>query len=221
MALSYINQWLEGGRLFQEGVELLKEHGKPSKALLDLLSRGETAYAKDRLAEALGKVLESAVSSPAAAPKPAPRLHPGMVAAALVNGADHADWPDSRYPVELQELKGEIRAWLREQDTLFGGLRYIPTKDKRYETALRIKELDDLVHAAYYRLDTFRSTGTDLGMITERPKTAAELLIERNNLRSYICRAQKGTRKASAEQLAAWKARLSIINTMHNARQEG
>ena len=44
-----------------------------------------------------------------------------------------------------------------------------------------------------------------------------ELLVERNNLRSYICRIQKGTRQASTEQLFNFKSRLSLIQTTLDA----
>ena len=212
--MSLIHAWLQGHRPFADGLQLLRDSGTASSALLSLLDAGETAYARERLVEALtaiaGKVPEP--------PQPKPRLHPAAAAMVVDTSAPPIDdWTDSQYPVELQEVMRQLRDWYREFDRLRGELRRIPTKDERYTTALRVKELDDLIHAAHYRLDTFRATGTDIGGVVEQPKTRAELLQERNNLRTYISRHNKGTRPATPEQLAMWKQRAAIIQTTLDA----
>lgn len=207
-----IHAWLQGARSFEEGVELLKATGSATRSLLNLLSAGEGTYARERLAEALTKL----AGPEPVQQQPRARLHPAA-AAAPSSEASLDEWPEHRYPVELQEVKRQVRDWYREFDRLRGELRRIPTKDERYTTALRVKELDDMIHAAHYRLDTFRATGTDIGGVTERSKTRAELIQERNNLRTYISRHNKGTRPASPEQLATWMQRIAIIQTSLDA----
>jgi hypothetical protein len=220
VAIADVHTWLQGPRPYRDGIALLKEHGAPLASLLALLDRGETGYSRDRLAEALSAVMRKAQEHAKASPQPAARPDPSMHAAAtlsLVTELD--DWPMHKYPVEIQELKVQTRHWLAERDTLHGELRRIPTKEERYRTALRIKELDDMLHAAYYRMDTYRKTGTDIGEVRNRPKTLPELHQELLNIRSYLSRASKGTRPASEEQIAAWKTRRSILQTALDAGQ--
>lgn len=222
MSVSAIQRWLQGQQPIADGVALLVEHGKPTKALLNILNTGERGYARERLVEALNQVLRKAQAAPNASPQPARRSEPlqyAKAALSLIETVD--DWPLHRYPVELQEVKRDAARWLAEQDTLMGELRRIPTKEERYRTALRIKELDDMRHAAYYRLDTFRATGTDVGAVTEAPKSLAQLQQELLNIRSYLCKVAKGTRVASPEQLAAWKARRDILQTTIDAGAQG
>lgn len=216
MSLNDVRAWLAGNQNYRSGVALLIEHGKPSAPLLALLERGETGYARERLVEALRGLADKA--PPQAVHTPT-RLHPAAQAESVERALSPEldDWPMNRYPVDLQELKKEVITWMREQDTLHGELPRIPTREERYRTALRIKELDDMVHAAFYRLDTFRRTGTDIGRVEERPKSKAELMLERNNIRTYLSRYRKGTRPASPEQVEAWKTRLSIIQTTIDA----
>lgn len=214
MAIADVQTWLGGVRNYAVGIALLEQHGKPGAALLSLLQRGENGYSRERLAEALQKLADAATAAQQSV-RVAPRIHQAMQAQAVVAAMSPEldDWPMSRYPVELQELKREAITWLREQDSLHGELRRIPTKDQRYTTALRIKELDDLIHAAFSRLDTFRKTGTDIGLIEEAAKTRVDLVQERNNLRSYISRIQKGTRQGTPEHLSNLKSRLALIQT--------
>lgn len=219
MAIVDVQGWLAGGREYAAGVALLKENGRPSTALLSLLDRGETGYARERLAEALQECLRTAMEAQDKVPRPKPNLHAGAHALVMkrLGNEEFDDWPTNRYPPELQEVKNNARTWLSEEAHLRGEVRRIPSKEERYRTFLRLVDLDRLRHAAYKRLDAFRATGTDIGQVQEAPKGIADLLIERNNLRSYLSRWKSGTRPASAEQVATWKQRLSIIQTSIDA----
>lgn len=214
MSMAEVQSWLAGGQDYAAGVALLLAHGSPRPPLVALLQRGETGYSRERLTEAM-----KGLAAKARVPATRTSLHPAAQAAAMEKSLtpELDDWPLSRYPTELQELKGLVVTWLREQDSLHGELRRIPTREERYRTALRVKELDDMVHAAFYRLDTFRKTGTDIGEVNEPPKTTAELIKERNNIRTYLSRWRKGTREASHEQVSSWRARLNIIQTAIDA----
>jgi hypothetical protein len=219
MSAGDIRTWLAGAQDYSAGVALLLEHGSPSAPLVSLLQRGETGYAKERLIEALTAIAAHAVAQQAKTARIAPRQHMAARAAATVAAisTEMDDWPMSKYPVELQEARGEMIGWMREQDSLHGELRRIPTKEECYRTALRIKELDDMIHAVLYRLDTYRRTNIDIGSIQEAPKTRAELFREMLNLRTYLSRWRKGTRDASDEQVAHWKQRINIIQTTLDA----
>lgn len=220
MAIVEVQSWLAGPRPFADGVTLLQAHGQPTGALLKLLSK-ETSYARERLAEALQAVLDRQLA--VRPPQPRPNLHAGAHAQLAMKAGieEHDDWPLHRYPVELQELKNKTREWISEEAHLRGELRRLPGREERYRTALRIVDLDHLRHAAYRRLDTFRATGTDIGQVQERPKTLADLMVERNNLRTYLSRHKSGTRPASPEQVATWKQRLSIVQSAIDAGNEG
>ena len=222
MSVSAIQRWLHGSYSRAEGIALLEEHGKPTNALLSTLRNGEAGYARERLVEALTALLRASQAAHQASPQPRPRLEPLRHAKAALSMFDTKDdWPRSRYPVEIQEADRDAAAWLAEQDTLMGELRRMPDREQRYRTALRIKELDDLRHAVYFRKDTYRTTGTDIGNVVEVAKSLAELKQELLNLRTYISRARKGTRPSSPEQVASWKARIGIIQTTLDAGAQG
>ena len=223
MAIVDVQNWLAGKREFAAGVDLLKEHGKPSGALLTLFQRGETGYSRERLVEALQECLRIAVETQEKTPRPKPNLHAGAHAAVMkrLGNEEFDEWPTHQYPPELQEVKQNARQWISEEAHLRGEVRRMPLKEERYRTFLRLVELDQLRTAAYKRLDAFRATGTDIGQVQEAPKSLAELYVERNNLRTYVSRAQSGVRPASAEQVATWKQRLSIIQTAIDAGNPG
>lgn len=222
MSVSAIQRWLQGSYSRAEGIALLEEHGKPTNALLSILRNGEAGYARERLVEALTSILRKAQAAPKASPQPIVRAEPRRHATAALSMFDSKDdWPLHRYPAEIQEADRDAARWLAEQDTLMGELRRIPDKEQRYRTALRIKELDDMRHAVYYRKDMYRSTGTDVGNVVEAAKSLAELKQELLNLRTYISRAHRGTRPASPEQVASWKARIGIIQTTLDAGAQG
>jgi hypothetical protein len=123
-----IQEWLESGQDYAQGVALYEAHGR-SAVLRSTLAFGETDFTRGKLVHALQQLAGTApapAARPTAAPVPAPPV-----------------------AVPPMAVDPQRRDWLAERNHLHAQLALVATDAERLALSLRILELGDLIRLSY------------------------------------------------------------------------
>lgn len=216
MAIAAIHDWLVSRGPFQEGVDLLKAHGKPSSGLLYVLGLGESGMSRDRLVKALTEIRNAGVQAEKVKPVvkkvvriPSPNSPEAKAHEWSLKSEPGTDMPEGTLPEKLRPLRRQLTEWHRTRAYLRGATPRIPDGLELREHALRIRDLRRKITRGWLILETFRATGhilPDDPDQTPQDKSLAAKVKRLNTLRTYISRVDNGKRQVSPEKYAEWVA---------------
>ncbi|MGN8055648.1 hypothetical protein ACTJKN_05195 [Pedobacter sp. 22163] len=130
-----IATWLENGSNYSEGVSLYEKYGSDD-FLIRILKKGENAFNKQKLAEALGGVLIDGKPEP-----PAPEPLPVEPPAASAPAEPRISPPPPGELPELLKVTNQIAANFAELRGLHPYLSITPEGEQLRQVALRIQRL--------------------------------------------------------------------------------
>ncbi len=165
MAIAAIHDWLAARGTFSLGVELLKQHGSPTKSDLFIFSLPESPVTRQRLIDRLSKLNERATASLVAHESKA------IAAVAEFSQADRkafdrtlvaesaTDPTPGSLPPELRELQRDLARVHREMMHLKGIILKTPDGSELQTLAEKLVELDERNAAGWRRIEYWRETG--------------------------------------------------------------
>ncbi|GAB3743067.1 hypothetical protein GCM10027594_22360 [Hymenobacter agri] len=124
-----IQEWLESGQDYAQGVALYEAHGR-SAVLRSTLAFGETEFTRAKLVHALQQLVDA------------------VPAAAHVRVVDTSAERVRETPKPVQ-VDPQRRDWFAERNHLHAQLGLVATDEQRRVMALRILELGDLISQSY------------------------------------------------------------------------
>lgn len=214
MGKASVLAWLSGNGPFEQGVELLKAYGKADRALLFLLSCGETTYSRRRLVSELQDLANHVVADQQQEDARVPAEEDDTAPAVLVTRSGREDGVDvEKLSDELRQVHQDIKRSYKEMAHRHARLELIPTDKERFQEMVRIDELDAFIVKSYARIDAFLESGVDPYAKVE--PTPMQLQSELLNNRSYISK-NKGN-AARAAEVARRKARNLEIQQLLDA----
>lgn len=202
---------------FEDGIALLKEYGKPSGALLFILSTGEDIHNRQLLDGELA-LLQQAATKRVEERRPVVAISLSAVGRAHelaeTKSLESTFEEDARpLPPELQVLRKELKTKHKLMMHLKGVKTRVPNGMDLRHIALQIVELYDEMRAGWLVIETWRSTGQMLKLAPEAgPVDVGALINRRNSLRVQISKAKKGSRKATPEQVASWESERDTLD---------
>lgn len=204
------------------GVELLKEHGKPSATDLFLFDLPESPYAREKLRAALlgingdaKKEVNAVRSRPArVAPVVQDRIQEAAAARSL-RGEPGTDLPEHSLPEKLRPRRRELVQWHNELKFLRGRLLATPNGMELRELADRIVSLRKKITAGWLVIETWRATG-DVTLDPDPASDHAALIKERLAIRVRLSEHKHGKRVLNEAVLADKTQRLAAIDLILN-----
>lgn len=219
MAITVISDWLRSRGAFSLGVDLLKQYGHPSGALLFLLNTGETSESRKQLTEQLSLLdrgSSRSVPQPTARPSPAAVRTPRELAFYRANTSDGGRGDPAGLPKELQSLRTELLSLHRHESFFRGQLTVLPSGEQLTIVANKVVEIYNRKKAGWLRIEHWRATGEILAERIEPPKDGAALILERNSLRVQLSKVKHGRTRSDPERDAQRQRRLKEIETKLN-----
>jgi hypothetical protein len=137
-----IQQWLEKGQDYAQGVALYEIHGK-SRVVLNVLRRGASDYTRQKLREELKQLLEA---HPPAIATRTPKSAPVRPAVAAPPVASPAEPPAADVPDQVREQRS---SWYAERHRLHATLELLATDEERQVAGERILVISELLTASY------------------------------------------------------------------------
>lgn len=200
-----IQQWIERGEPYEEGVKLLQQVC-PGSAILTMCLAGKNSLSIQRLGKALREaqrtapaqpILPGAKQPPTASPKSDKYIHPG-----------------NDLPPILRDMLEGVSPMYKEARHLHALLCEEKAKGERKRLALRILELMRPVRSCWNTIDKWRATGelpqpkpVDPGLLAPG-KGLFDLLQRLHNLQSYKSKRSKELRTLKKPELMQRKAEL-------------
>jgi hypothetical protein len=136
-----IQQWLEKGQDYAQGVALYEIHGK-SRVVLNVLRRGASDYTRQKLREELKQLLEA---HPPAIATRTPKSTPVRPAVAPPVAS-----PPEPLAVNVPDPVREQRSsWYAERHRLHATLELLATDEERQVAGKRILVISELLTASY------------------------------------------------------------------------
>jgi len=200
-----INRWLSGGRDYATGVALYEQYGT-SSVLKRLFSSGPSSFNRDKLLEALQKLVATAPVQDTSAPHIQPAATKPRKKAPAYSAKPEENIPAS--PELVEQVMAQLRPLFDERMLTHAKLDSPRLNDQeRLKMALRIHELS----AQIKKLLQVRAHVLEHGRLPEEKQQAkvdetdkASLIQYRNNLRSTRSKLKKQPEK---------EAELETINT--------
>ena len=194
-----IQEWLESGQDYAQGVALYEAHGR-SAVLRSTLAFGETDFTRGKLVHALQQLVLCDGHVIAGAKKPA------VVAAKADSLCDaHVTKPVAVDP--------QRRDWFAERNHLHAQLGLVATDAERRVLALRILELGNLIRQSY-EADKMDKPDTPPGHKWDTLTDAGEMRRLLANLRPQ--RSKLKNRPDRAADLAAVEADIALLELKLN-----
>jgi len=196
---------------FEDGVALLKEFGKPSGALLFILSTGDDMHNRQLLDGELAHIQEAAKKR---VEERRPVIQVSVSAVGRAQDLAEAKSLESTFeedprplPPELLALRQDLKTKHKLMMHLKGAKSKVPNGMDLRHIALQIVDLYDEMRAGWLVIETWRSTGQVLKLGPEAgPVDVAALIKRRNSLRAQLSKAKKGTRTVTEDQKAIWES---------------
>lgn len=205
MAIVDIQIWLSGKHDYSTGLQLINRYSN-NRVLKMMLDRGETSFNREKMIEELTALNRSEEANYNNRPQPEERKILG-----------DAEW--LRAPAEVREWKKRATELFKENGRKHARLCHLVSEAKRVHgndinainnylkehhagsIANEILDMDDEIASLFEKIDYWREFGNlpkEQNTVTIDETDKAELIRQRNNLRSNLSKARRKQNNASA-----------------------
>lgn len=205
MPITDIQIWLAGRMDYAAGYELVARYSD-NRVLKLMLSKGETSFNREKMIEELTALNRSEEANYKARPQPEERKILG-----------DEEW--LRAPAEIRELKKRATELFKENARKHAKLCHMVAESKRLHgndinainaylkehhagiIANEILDIDDELSVMFNKIDYWRANGKlqeDIQPVAIDETDKAELIRQRNNLRSNLSKARRKDNNAAA-----------------------
>lgn len=146
--MEQILRWLKGKQPYNEGYQLLKQHGT-NQTIIKLLE-GQETIAKQKILLRAIQDLVKALPMPTAKEETKVLQHISSKTIDSTTKASEA----------LNELKSKAKEVLKERDQIHARLKFYKSIEERGQAAHKLLDLDDEIDALYDKIRQVEKTGT-------------------------------------------------------------
>lgn len=208
MAIVDIEIWLKGKLEYASGLDLINRYSD-NRALKMMLAKGETAFNREKMIEELTALNRSGEAEYKVRPQPQERKI-----------LDESEW--MRAPEAVRELKKTATALFKENARKHAKLCHLAAEGKRLHgndinainkylkennagiIANEILDADEEMAELFRNIDFWRANGKlpeDILPVAIDDTDKAELIRQRNNLRSNLSKARKKNKDAAVSEI--------------------